>query len=188
MPTKWKMENDPEYKKRQYELHGEWAENNRDKLRASYKRSYYNHHEERLAKARARNAARRPEERARVREWWNSEPKEWKQEFAFKNRLYTRTRVRIEWFNAKMEEQGGGCAICGKHYQKRKLSVDHNHACCEGRKSCGKCVRGLLCDVCNHRLSSVENVHWLEAAMNYLRKYATSTNSTKKKRSPLSLD
>lgn len=48
------------------------------------------------------------------------------------------------------DAQGGKCAICrrAKGIAKR-LSVDHDHACCPGKTSCGKCVRGLLCTRCN---------------------------------------
>jgi hypothetical protein len=48
--------------------------------------------------------------------------------------------------------QGGGCAICRRDNGKRLLAVDHDHACCPGERTCGKCVRGLLCDGCNHGL------------------------------------
>jgi hypothetical protein len=27
--------------------------------------------------------------------------------------------------------------------------VDHDHSCCPGRQTCGKCVRGLICRQCN---------------------------------------
>jgi len=35
-----------------------------------------------------------------------------------------------------------GCAICGT---MENLHVDHDHNCCPGWKTCGKCVRGALC-------------------------------------------
>ncbi len=39
------------------------------------------------------------------------------------------------------------CALC--HTSDVKLVVDHDHSCCPGRESCGKCVRGLVCYNCN---------------------------------------
>lgn len=40
----------------------------------------------------------------------------------------------------------GGCAICGS---LEGLAIDHDHRCCSGTKSCGKCVRGALCRIHN---------------------------------------
>lgn len=45
-----------------------------------------------------------------------------------------------------VQTQGGvcpGCQIPCPTY------VDHDHACCPGKKSCRKCVRGILCMKCN---------------------------------------
>lgn len=42
-----------------------------------------------------------------------------------------------------------GCIGCGA---ETGLHVDHNHKCCPGQKSCGKCVRGILCNYCNSTL------------------------------------
>jgi len=60
-------------------------------------------------------------------------------------------------YDEQLERQGGGCAICGKTAEDHgyNLSVDHDHACCPGSTSCGKCRRGILCSACNSR------VEWL---------------------------
>jgi len=83
---------------------------------------------------------------------------------------YSVTMDRLE----EMEiEQGNRCAICGQvNSTGRSLSVDHNHSCCPGTKSCGKCVRGLLCDLCNRAVGLMrDNPSYLRSAADYLEKY-----------------
>lgn len=56
--------------------------------------------------------------------------------------------------------QRGECAICHDAYTLDALVIDHDHACCNYAygKSCGKCIRGLLCTSCNTALG------WYESA------------------------
>jgi len=46
----------------------------------------------------------------------------------------------------EMSELGCHNAAC---QEAEWLQVDHDHSCCPGETSCGKCVRGLLCSKCN---------------------------------------
>jgi hypothetical protein len=52
--------------------------------------------------------------------------------------------ITVEDYNRMLEEQNGGCYICGKEDNNRALSIDHDH-------STGK-VRGLLCSNHNRAL------------------------------------
>lgn len=65
-------------------------------------------------------------------------------------------KITLTDYRAMLEAQGGVCAICGavpddkRNYPRNNLAVDHDHQCCNAHgKSCGSCVRGLLCLNCN---------------------------------------
>ncbi len=67
--------------------------------------------------------------------------------------------------------QAGQCAICP--IELAVPHIDHDHACCPGTTSCGRCVRGLLCASCNHMLGKArDRPEVLEAAALYLRKFS----------------
>jgi Recombination endonuclease VII len=57
-----------------------------------------------------------------------------------------------EQFDRLLEVQGHACAMCHEPFDGGQLiHVDHDHACCQKRsRSCGKCVRGLLCPWVQH--------------------------------------
>lgn len=81
--------------------------------------------------------------------------------------------ITLEQFESMLEEQGGVCAICGMTPDEngRHLCVDHDHSCCSGRKrSCGKCIRGLLCMNCNRAIGWLNDDPALaDRAAKYLR-------------------
>lgn len=70
--------------------------------------------------------------------------------------VYARTLKRYnltdEQYKATLAAQGGRCAGCGSDKpggQGDSWKVDHDHSCCPGKRSCGNCVRGLVCNNCN---------------------------------------
>lgn len=64
---------------------------------------------------------------------------------------------------------GEGCGVCGS---KERLHIDHDHTCCpEGHspRSCGRCVRGVLCHHCNTALGLLkEDPERITALLRYL--------------------
>lgn len=85
--------------------------------------------------------------------------------------LRTRYRMTPEQYQARLDAQGGRCAVCKRlSTETRRLAIDHDHRCCPGhKKSCGECIRGLLCTPCNNRLGTLEDAAWLPAALEYLK-------------------
>lgn len=82
-------------------------------------------------------------------------------------------QITLEQYNQMLEEQDYVCAICKQPNATGKaLSVDHDHSCCPGVRSCGECVRALLCFRCNTGLGHFrDDEKHLEEALNYIRKY-----------------
>ncbi|WP_423817399.1 endonuclease VII domain-containing protein [Saccharomonospora viridis] len=72
-------------------------------------------------------------------------------EAAWERRLWDTYHITPEQYWAIYEAQGRACFGCrrAKGTGRKRLSVDHDHSCCPGPVSCGKCVRGLLCGPCN---------------------------------------
>ena len=66
--------------------------------------------------------------------------------------------ITEEEYNAILKAQNYCCRICNKTVEEngKALAIDHDHKCCPGRKACGECIRGLLCNSCN----------WIIGAMN----------------------
>lgn len=70
------------------------------------------------------------------------------------NHLLNRYKMTMEEFD-KMS--ANGCWICGgQNIGIRRLHVDHDHKCCGPDISCGKCVRGILCNRCNISVGKYE--------------------------------
>lgn len=81
-----------------------------------------------------------------------------------------------EDFDQRLQEQGGRCAVCDAApcEDERRLSIDHDHSCCDhalsaGRPTCGGCTRSFLCVGCNLGGGIVDNIDLLLRKAAYLR-------------------
>ena len=73
--------------------------------------------------------------------------------------------ITPEWYEAKLAEQGGACAMCPNTVSDvgRWLAIDHCHQTNQ--------IRGILCGRCNNSLERLEVEGWLEKALAYLERY-----------------
>lgn len=83
-------------------------------------------------------------------------------------------KLTADDYQMMLEAQDFVCAVC-KHPPEpgKRLFVDHDHSCCSGQKTCGRCVRQLLCNRCNLMLGHAkDNIETLKNAIKYLEKFS----------------
>lgn len=83
-------------------------------------------------------------------------------------------KMTLAQYNELLSTQGGGCAICGGvNPNGTALAVDHDHTCCPGKRSCGRCTRGLLCGTCNTGIGMMgDSQQRLRDAADYLSSFS----------------
>lgn len=57
--------------------------------------------------------------------------------------------ITLEQWDELLTAQAGCCYLCNEPLVEGNIHVDHDHACCRGKRSCGSCIRGLACQKCN---------------------------------------
>jgi hypothetical protein len=140
-------------KRREYDR--EWYQKHKEKI-AARKLKYYHKNKERISESR-------------------------------KTRQYNRTsnyKIRYKLDKEKLAEffnsRNNKCEICGT--TEKRLCVDHNSKCCPSgpnTKTCGKCLRGLLCHLCNSMLGSAkDNTETLSNAIKYLERTGNKESVT----------
>jgi hypothetical protein len=172
-----KRREDPEYREKQNRGVRRWREQNPERAQDSERRSRELHREEineRSRKDYAQDPEKHREYARRYREAHLEERREYNRLYAQRNRENKRLMrfgITAEQYAELLESQGGGCALCGATPKPGKdLAIDHDHNCCPGRKSCGKCIRGVLCDKHNLALGFFSDVGQLQAAIEYLQR------------------
>lgn len=71
-----------------------------------------------------------------------------------------------------LTKQDFKCACCREPLGLNdRFTIDHDHQCCDSIKTCGRCVRGILCMNCNAGLGNFkDSLDLLLKAVEYLRR------------------
>jgi hypothetical protein len=132
-----------------------------------YHRAYYATHKEKHKEAQER--------------YLQKNPRIHKSDSLRESRLRYLYKMTVEMYESLLSSQEGHCALCPavQGDSERRMAVDHDHECCSGQRSCGKCLRGILCPNCNRKIGFLEAVlkegtivpisgTWLDRALQYL--------------------
>lgn len=105
-------------------------------------------------------------------EYYRSKARRWEKDRGpgFK---YNISEERYQDLFGKFE---GMCWICK---ERKARDVDHDHSCCPKPTSCGKCVRGALCNRCNTAIGLFsDNPKYLQSAIEYLNNVSVYPHAT----------
>jgi hypothetical protein len=87
----------------------------------------------------------------------------------YERNIKLRFHMSLDEYQNMLVKQNGLCFICQENPEGRRLSIDHDHSCCPGQYTCGKCIRSLVCHRCNMVLGQIkDDVSILKSMINYL--------------------
>lgn len=87
------------------------------------------------------------------REYYSKNPERYKEK-ARNYPQHRRHNLTDEQYEALFQKYDGRCHLC---LNAIATHIDHDHKCCSGNRSCGRCVRGILCSSCNTALGLLKD-------------------------------
>ena len=128
-------------------------------------------HEHHLAERREREAASNARLNEARRTRYQTDPS-YRLTISARNKLHFYGLTPCQ-FTRMLIEQDGRCGICHtKDPGTKGWSVDHDHECCDKKRSCGNCVRALLCTKCNSGIAMFgDDVDKIRAAIDYIERH-----------------
>lgn len=87
--------------------------------------------------------------------------------------LMAKYRLTLLDYEEMLADQDGRCGICKTVDPggRGTFHIDHDHHCCPSEKTCGHCIRGLLCYACNTLLARAnDDATLLQSAIRYLKR------------------
>jgi hypothetical protein len=90
-----------------------------------------------------------------------------------KRRRLSDKGLTAEEYEELFAAQGSSCGVCGTAEPgSHNWAIDHDHSCCAGQRSCGLCVRGILCFHCNVSLGLLkDSPELLRKAATYIEEF-----------------
>lgn len=81
-------------------------------------------------------------------------------------RKFKRHGLSEEQYLFIFNKYNGKCHACK---DRDAVNIDHDHSCCQEAYSCGKCVRGVLCNQCNTALGLLnDDISKIQNLIKYL--------------------
>ena len=191
----WRLAN-PEKEKEIKKRYNKKNQNaNRD-----YARRIYQENPDKVRASAARYRKRHPENIKQRMKTWRQENLGHRRQYKKKyyHQHLTKSRLKVieqqmirrygidfSGYETLLARQSGKCKLCPKTEEenRKRLAIDHDHRCCSGKETCGKCIRGLLCSGCNAMVGQWEKAkreHGHEKMENYAnsRTYSDSSAAT----------
>jgi hypothetical protein len=101
--------------------------------------------------------------------WMSRQPATYTRGVMYRHRY----KKSLEDIQQMLLAQGNRCKYClTADPGQRGWHVDHDHSCCAGERSCGDCVRWLLCNPCNQGLGHFhDDIERMERAISNMREW-----------------